>query len=79
MQRTEISFRAAGVTPGKLSEMPNIENDSPGGSGFSIKSFRPKASKIPSPPHKDAATPAEKIMKKQVIIFKIYCAGSVGI
>ncbi|KAL4536416.1 hypothetical protein Ndes2437B_g05836 [Nannochloris sp. 'desiccata'] len=65
MQRTEFSFRAAGVTPGKLSGTPNIDNDSPGGSGFSIKSFRPKTSKIPSPPQKDAATPAEKIMKKQ--------------
>jgi hypothetical protein len=69
MQRTEFNFRAAGATPGKLPGLVNNENDSPGGSGFSIKSFRPKASKIPSPPQKDAATPAEKIMKKQVSIY----------
>jgi hypothetical protein len=68
MQRTEFSFRAAGVTPGKLSGTINNENDSPGGSAFSIKSFRPQASKIPSPPQRNAATPAEKIMKKQVRI-----------
>jgi len=63
MQRTESSFRAAGVTPNKVSQ----ELLSPEGSTFSIKSFRP--SKIPSPLQKDAATPAEKIMKKQVVIY----------
>jgi hypothetical protein len=72
MQRTEFSFRAANATPGKLSGTINNENDSPGGSAFSIKSFRPKSSKIPSPPQKDAATPAGKIMKKQASIYQIY-------